>query len=132
MYRNRIPFPSVALALALTTAAVTAQARYPGQVYAECNGPRRDGCRVATEQPIPADVLEQIRAKVRGNIVVPPGVQGSPKASYIVSTVDGMVVNVRLVQSTGNPALDAAIERAIRRSSPLPLSDEKSFDIDLP
>jgi colicin import membrane protein len=30
------------------------------------------------------------------------------------------VLEVRLVRSSGNAALDAAVERAIRKSSPLP------------
>jgi len=73
-----------------------------------------------------ATYIDQIRAKVRGNIVVPPGVQGNPEAVFIVDQLpDGTVINVRLVQSSGNPALDAALERAIRRSSPLPLPEDK-------
>jgi colicin import membrane protein len=37
------------------------------------------------------------------------------------------VINVRIVKSSGNPALDGAVERAIIKSSPLPLPDDRSL-----
>jgi colicin import membrane protein len=39
----------------------------------------------------------------------------------------GEVINVRLVRSSGIAALDDAIERAIRRSSPLPLPTDSAL-----
>ena len=39
----------------------------------------------------------------------------------------GEVLNIRLKRSSGVPALDEAIERAIRRSSPLPLPANPSL-----
>lgn len=63
-----------------------------------------------------------IRTKVRGNLIRPPGLQGNPEAVFVVDQLpDGTVVNVKLTRSSGIPTLDDAIERAIRRSSPLPL-----------
>src|SRR5574343_597523 len=63
----------------------------------------------------------KIRAKVRGNIVLPPRVQGNPEAVFLVDQLpDGTVIEVKLKRSSGNPALDQAIERAINKSSPLP------------
>ena len=63
-----------------------------------------------------------IRTKVRGNLVRPPGLEGNPEAVFMVDQLpDGTVMNVRLTRSSGIPSLDEAIERAIRRSSPLPL-----------
>lgn len=71
-----------------------------------------------------ADYENRIRAKVRGNVLRPPGVTGDPEAVFhVVQLPTGEVLSVRLVRSSGNPALDDAIERAIRRSSPLPLPD---------
>jgi colicin import membrane protein len=68
---------------------------------------------------------DRIRAKIRGNIVLPPGVSGNPEAIFDVSLLpDASVLTLRLHKSTGNPALDAAIERAINRSSPLPQPDD--------
>ena len=69
--------------------------------------------------------IEKIRAKVKGNIVLPPGVSGDPFALFYVDQLpDGSVIEVRLKRSTGNAQLDAAIERAIQKSSPLPRPDK--------
>jgi colicin import membrane protein len=68
-----------------------------------------------------ADYLSRIRGKIRGNIVVPPGVPGNPEAVFAVTQLPGgEIISVRLKRSSGNAALDAAIERAIHKSSPLP------------
>ena len=65
--------------------------------------------------------ITQIQAKVRGNIVLPPQVRGNPEAVFELTQLpSGEIINVRLQQSSGFPTLDAAIERAIRKSSPLP------------
>jgi len=69
--------------------------------------------------------IEKIRAKVKGNIVLPPGVGGDPFALFYVDQLpDGSVIEVRLKRSTGNAQLDGAIERAIQKSSPLPKPDK--------
>jgi colicin import membrane protein len=68
----------------------------------------------------------KIRDKVRGNIVLPPNVQGNPEAVFEINLLpDGTVIGQpRLARSSGAPALDAAIERAILKSSPLPKPDD--------
>ena len=66
--------------------------------------------------------IASISGKVRGNVVLPDGLAGNPEAVVrIVQIPSGDVVDVRLVQSSGNRAYDEAVERAVRRSSPLPL-----------
>ncbi|MDK9701515.1 MAG: TonB C-terminal domain-containing protein [Sulfuritalea sp.] len=68
-----------------------------------------------------ADYLGRIRGKIRGNIVLPPEIKGNPEAVFDVTQLpSGEVLTVRLKRSSGNAALDAAIERAILKSSPLP------------
>ena len=70
-----------------------------------------------------ADYLSRIRGKIRGNIVVPPEIKGNPEAIFEVTQLpSGKIVtgSVRLKRSSGHAALDAAIERAILKSSPLP------------
>ena len=68
-----------------------------------------------------ADYLSRIRGKIRGNIVVPPEVKGNPEAVFDVTQLpSGEIVTVRLKRSSGHGALDAAIERAILKSNPLP------------
>jgi colicin import membrane protein len=64
----------------------------------------------------------RIVAKVKPKIVKPPNLTGRPKAIFTVTLLpDGSVNEVHLKSSSGNPTLDANIERAIRASSPLPL-----------
>jgi len=68
-----------------------------------------------------AEYIEKVRGKIRGNISLPPGIQGNPEAVFEVTQLPtGEVLDVKVRRSSGNPALDTAVERAIRKSSPLP------------
>ena len=71
---------------------------------------------------------DKIAAKIKGNIVRPVGASGDPEAVFDVTLLpDGSLVGEpRLKKSTGIPALDAAIERAIKKSDPLPKPDDPS------
>ena len=52
---------------------------------------------------------------------MPPDIKGNPEAEFEVTQLpSGEVLNVRLLKSSGHTAYDAATERAIRKSSPLP------------
>ena len=65
--------------------------------------------------------IEKIRDKIRGHAVLPPGVQGNPEAVFeVIQLPSGELISVKLIKSTGNKQLDEAIERAIRKSDPLP------------
>jgi len=65
--------------------------------------------------------VNAIRTKVRGKLLPPPGLSGNPEAVFEVDqTPTGVVLAVRLKRSSGVPALDQAIERAILASDPLP------------
>ncbi len=75
-----------------------------------------------------ADYLSRIRSKVRGNIVLPPDIKGNPEAVFDVTQLpSGEIVTARLRHSSGNPALDAAIERAILKSNPLPKPEKNEL-----
>jgi colicin import membrane protein len=75
-----------------------------------------------------ADYVNRIRAKVRQNWILPQDVQGNPEAIFnVVQLPTGEVLSVKLKKSSGNPALDSAIERAILKSSPLPLPEPRSL-----
>jgi colicin import membrane protein len=75
-----------------------------------------------------ADYVNRIRDKVRQNWILPQDVQGNPEAIFsVVQLPTGEVLSVKLRKSSGNPALDAAIERAILKSSPLPLPEPRSL-----
>ncbi|NHC08545.1 cell division and transport-associated protein TolA [Azonexus fungiphilus] len=63
----------------------------------------------------------KIRIAIRNKIVLPPAINGNPEAVFEVNQLPGGdVLSVHLKRSSGMPALDAAIERAIRSASPLP------------
>ncbi|MDR2093540.1 MAG: TonB C-terminal domain-containing protein [Azoarcus sp.] len=72
-----------------------------------------------------------IAAKVRRNLIAPPGLSGNPEAVFEIEQIlggnGGEVVNVKLKRSSGNSALDEAIQRAIRKSSPLPPPDNRNL-----
>ncbi|MBU3989920.1 MAG: cell envelope integrity protein TolA [Gammaproteobacteria bacterium] len=62
-----------------------------------------------------------IKGKIRGNIILPPDIKGNPEAVFEVTQLpSGDVLTVKLMKSSGSSAWDAATERAILKSSPLP------------
>jgi colicin import membrane protein len=71
---------------------------------------------------------DRIATKIKHNIIRPANASGNPEAVYEITLLpDGSIIGEpRLKQSTGNPALDTAIERAIRKSDPLPKPDDPS------
>lgn len=89
--------------------------------------------RAASNKRGLADYASKVRNKIRGNIILPPSLQGNPEAIFEVNQLPtGEVLSVKLKRSSGNPTLDAAIERAIIKSSPLPLpTDPSLFQRDL-
>ena len=76
----------------------------------------------ARNESAQAAYVNAVRSKVRRNLIAPPGLTGNPEAIFEVDQLpSGEVLDVRLKRTSGIQALDAAIERAIRRSSPLPV-----------
>ena len=68
---------------------------------------------------------DKIKAKVRGNIVMPLDMRGNPEAVFVVIQLPtGEVISTKLRKSSGNTAYDTAVERAILKSSPLPKPDK--------
>jgi len=75
-----------------------------------------------------ADYQAKIIGKIRGNIVLPPAVNGNPESIFVVTQLpSGEVLSVKLKTPSGNQALDTAVERAILKSSPLPKPDDPSL-----
>jgi len=75
-----------------------------------------------------AAYVDKIRGKIRGNMVLPQAIQGNPEALVEVTQLpSGEVIAVRIKRSSGNANLDAAIERAIHKSSPLPKPEQPSL-----
>jgi len=77
--------------------------------------------------------IDKIRAKIRGNIVLPPDIQGNPQAEVLVTLLPtGDVLDAKLVISSGHRAYDDAVLRAILKASPLPKPDSAGlFERDL-
>jgi colicin import membrane protein len=74
------------------------------------------------------EYINRIRIKVRQNWILPQDLQGNPEAIFdVVQLPTGEVLSVKLAKSSGNPAYDAAVERAILKSSPLPLPEPRSL-----
>jgi colicin import membrane protein len=74
------------------------------------------------------EYVARIQAKVKGNWILPQGLQGNPEAVFdVVQLPTGEVLTTRLARSSGNPAYDQAVERAILKSSPLPLPAQREL-----
>ena len=83
--------------------------------------------RTARERAL-ASYADKVRGKIRGNLVQPPGLKGNPTVRFVVSQLpNGEVLDVRLRKASGNTLYDDAVERAIRKSSPLPLPDDRAL-----
>jgi len=62
-----------------------------------------------------------VSEKIRRYIVLPPNIQGNPEAIFeVVQMPGGDILDTKLKRSSGNPAYDAAVERAILKAQPLP------------
>jgi colicin import membrane protein len=84
------------------------------------------GARQAALSQTIGKYRDLISATVRGNTRLPDNLQGNPQVRCLVKLLPtGDVVSVRVTQSSGNPAYDAAVVRAIEKSSPLPLPTER-------
>ncbi len=98
------------------------------RMQAELNRELAAAPKAATAPPVAGDPAalatwqNQIQARIRSNIILPPDLAGNPQAEFDVALLPttGEVLSVRLARSSGNRALDDAWERAILKSSPLP------------
>ncbi len=90
--------------------------------------------RAATEQAARAAAAREnqkyisgIHSKVWARVALPTDLQGNPEAEFMVSLLPGgELESVTMRKSSGNPAYDATIERAIRQAQPfnVPSGDE--------
>lgn len=84
--------------------------------------------QAAAQSRLMNDAISRINSHIRRFIVKPPDVVGNPVAEFEVSLIPtGEVLNVKLSRSGGNPAWDNAVERAIRKASPLPLPTDPAL-----
>ena len=67
----------------------------------------------------------QIQNKIRGNVILPAEIPGNPEAQFeVVQLPTGEIIEVNRLKSSGVRAYDDAVERAIRKSSPLPRPEQ--------
>ncbi len=71
-----------------------------------------------------AAYIGKLKGKIKSNIVLPPDIPGNPEAIFdVVQLPTGEIMSVKLRKSSAHTAYDAAVERAILKSSPLPKPD---------
>lgn len=81
-----------------------------------------EAAQAAARGKVINEFIGRIRAKIRSNIVMPPDVPDDALAIFDVTLLpDGSVMFTKLKKSSGNDAYDNAVERAIKKSDPLPL-----------
>ncbi len=82
--------------------------------------------RQAAVASVVGQYRDQISAKVRGNTRLPDNLKGNPEVRCLVKLLPtGEVLSVRVTKSSGDPAYDDAVVRAIEKSSPLPLPNDR-------
>jgi len=68
------------------------------------------------------DWKTRIHDRIKNKLVLPPNVPDSARAEYSMTILPGgEVLSVKLRRTSGFPAYDAAIERAINAAVPLPV-----------
>lgn len=71
-------------------------------------------------------VSERIKTRIAFN---PEDLGGNPVVTYLVTQeLNGVIVGVELVKSSGSDKWDQAVEKAIKKSSPLPLASDGSVE----
>jgi colicin import membrane protein len=71
--------------------------------------------------------INKIQAKIRSRANIPDSVTGNPTPTFLIRVLPGgEVLDITLTKPSGNRAYDAAIERAIRSASPLPVPPANS------
>jgi colicin import membrane protein len=71
------------------------------------------------------DIMRSVRNRIVFDV---ESVPGNPEAVFDVAILpSGDVVTIRKIKSSGNPAYDDAVERAIRAADPLPLPKDRAL-----
>lgn len=108
-------------------AAQAAEAQRAANEQAEAQRRAQAQAQAAQDKLI-ADYKERIRVKIQRLIQLPQNMQGNPEAEFdVVLLPDGNPLGVKLKRSSGNPAYDNAVERAILKAQPLPLPPDQAL-----
>ena len=75
------------------------------------------------------DYVFRIKQKIAQNWIKPPGMGDGFECRVKVRQLpDGSVIDVQIVDSCGNQALDDSVIRAVNKSDPLPTGDSRVFE----
>ena len=97
------------------------ESRLRAQADQEARSRAAEAAAGAARSRAQADWIDKIRNRIRGYINLPPDIPGNPEAVFdIVQLPTGEIIDVKLRKSSGVPAYDNAVQRAILKSSPLP------------
>ena len=109
----------------LDAAAAKAETGGRKQREAEETKRRADAAARAAQQKLLDDWRARIQARIKNRVVVPPNMDGNPEARFeVVLLPGGEVLSATLRKTSGYPAYDAAVERAIMAAQPLPVPTE--------
>jgi colicin import membrane protein len=87
---------------------------------------QQQAARASRNEKVVEDFKHRIQTKVQSYVRLPQSIKGNPEAVFQVTLLpNGEVRHVTLVKSSGQPAYDVEVERAILKASPLPLPNEK-------
>ena len=93
---------------------------------AQMKAMQEQAARAGRSEKLVEDFKRRIQTKVQSYVRLPQRLNGNPEAVFQVALLaNGEVRNVTLVKSSGQPAYDVEVERAILKASPLPLPNEK-------
>ena len=83
------------------------------------NGTNARSAGPSTDESYSRAISTRIRLNL--NFPQPPGLTGNPEATFVIEQLpSGEIRSIRKTKSSGLPAFDEAVERAINASSPLP------------
>lgn len=86
----------------------------------------QDHARAVQQTRLVKDFRERIMLKIRANVRLPQNLSGNPEAEFQVRLLpNGEVLKVMLIKSSGQRLYDQEVERAILKSSPLPLPQDR-------
>ena len=98
-----------------------AESQMRAQAEQEAQARAQQAATATARSRAEADWIDRIRSKIRSNVNLPPEISGNPEAIFdVVQLPTGEVLSVKMRKSSGIPAYDDAVQRAIMKSSPLP------------
>jgi len=84
--------------------------------------------QTAAQAQLIGDFQSKILAKIKSRIILPPNLPGNPIAEFEATLLPGGdVLEIKLIKTSGFAVFDTAVERAIRKASPLPLPPDPSL-----